>query len=79
MDRLRYAGQPSSAWLARKRLRSLRRSLALIETAIDALRAYAKIKHGDACHLSFVVRRRPPPGSPAKPVQRVQSRRGRYN
>jgi hypothetical protein len=73
MSTLRYIGQFSARSIS-KRLRRLRRSLALIETAIGALRAYARIELGDACPLSFIAR-----GSAAKPVQQVRRGHGRYN
>ncbi|MGA1995285.1 MAG: hypothetical protein ABSH45_05835 [Bryobacteraceae bacterium] len=66
MDRLRYAGQ-ASAWLIGERIRKLRRSLALVETAIGALRACAKVKRGAARRRSAIGRRRYPSKSTTKP------------
>jgi hypothetical protein len=59
MDRFRYVGQ-TSAWLMDEQIRELRRSLALVDTAIDALRAYTKTKLGAAKRRSALDRRRLP-------------------
>ena len=50
-----------------RRIRKLRRSLALVETAIGALRACAKVKRGAARRRSAIGRRRYPSKSTTKP------------